>query len=189
MVAAVPVITPLTNMEPQIPLTKKERKELKRQEKLEAKDTAIQSPQTKRIIRWIGWDAFGVAIIGGLVWLVASAPKAPESDIVSRTGFHWHPELTMYVKGEKQEIPANIGIGAVHQPIHTHDDSSQGIVHMEFQGLVRKQNAILGQFLKSWDKDINSFGTNVKMNVNGQENTELENYQMQDKDKIELRYE
>ena len=103
-------------MDPQIPLTKKERKELKRQEKLEAKEATIQSRQTKKIIKWVGWSAFGIAIIGGLVWLVASAPKTPESDIVSRTGFHWHPELTIYVKGEKQEIPANIGIGAVHQP-------------------------------------------------------------------------
>ena len=34
-----------------------------------------------------------------------------------------------------------------------------------------------------------SFGTNVKMTVNGKENTEYENYAMQDKDKIELRYE
>ena len=77
----------------------------------------------------------------------------------------------------------------MHQPIHTHDDSNQGIVHMEFQGLVRKDNATLGQFLKGWGKDINSFGTNVKMTVNGQENAELENYVMQDQDKIELHYE
>ncbi len=59
---------------------------------------------------------------------------------------------------------------------------------MEFQGLVRKENATLGQFLKNWGKDINSFGTNVKMTVNGEENLELENYVMQDKDRIELNY-
>ena len=176
-------------MEQQTPLTKKERKELKRQEKMEAKEEVIQSRQTKRIIRWIGWSAFGIAIIAGLVWLVASQPKTSEGDILSRNGFHWHPELMIYVKGEKQEIPANIGIGAVHQPIHTHDDAKDGIVHLEFQGLVRKQDVTLGQFLKGWGKDINSFGTNEKMTVNGQENTELENYVMQDKDKIELRYE
>lgn len=176
-------------MEEQTLLTKKERKELKRQEKLGAKEAEMKSRQTKRVITRIGWGAFGVAVVTGLVWLVASAPKTPEGDILSRNGFHWHPEVTIYVKGEKQEIPANIGIGAVHQPIHTHDDSNQGIVHMEFQGLVRKENATLGQFLKGWGKDINSFGTNVKMTVNGEQNTELENYVMQDKDKIELRYE
>ncbi|HBD24476.1 MAG: hypothetical protein UU11_C0002G0016 [Parcubacteria group bacterium GW2011_GWF2_40_69] len=176
-------------MDPQIPLTKKERKELKRQEKLEAKDAVVQSRQTKKIIRWIGWTAFGVATIAGLVWLVASRPPVPESDIVSRSAFHWHPELTIYVKGEKQEIPENIGIGAVHQPIHTHDDSGQGVVHMEFQGLARKQDTTLGQFFRNWGKDINSFGTLTKMTVNGVENVELDNYVMRDKDKIEIWYE
>lgn len=173
--------------EPQ--LSKKERKELKRQEKLEAKEAEMQSRQRKKIISRVAWGVFGVAIVGGLIWLVASAPKTSEGDILSRTGFHWHPELTIYVKGEKQEFPSNIGIGAVHQPIHTHDDSNQGIVHMEFQGMARKENATLGQFFKNWGKDINSFGANMKMTVNGEENTEYENYVMRDKDKIELRYE
>ncbi len=175
-------------MEEQTPLTKKERKELRRQEKIEVKETAIQTRQTKKIVCWVGWSIFGIAVIAGFVWLVASAPKTPEGETLSRNGFHWHPELTIYVKGEKQELPPNIGIGAVHQPIHTHDDSNQGIVHMEFQGLVRKENATLGQFLKNWDKDILSFGANTKMTVNGEESTEYENYVMRDKDKIELRF-
>lgn len=138
----------------------------------------------KSLLYVIGFILF----FGGMIWWSKSLQEN-NPDILSRNGFHWHPEVTIYVKGEKQEIPANIGIGAVHQPIHTHDDSNQGIVHMEFQGLVRKENATLGQFLKGWGKDINSFGANVKMTVNGEENTELENYIMQDKDKIELRYE
>lgn len=179
----------MDNNQPLEQLSKKERKELRRQEKLEEKEATMQSRRTKKIISWVAWSAFGVAIIGGLVWLVASAPKTPEGEILSRTGFHWHPELTIYVKGEKQEFPANIGIGAVHQPIHTHDDAAQGIVHLEFQGLVRKQDITLGQFFKGWGKDMRSFGANMKMTVNGVENTEYENYVMQDKDKIELRYE
>lgn len=169
-------------------LTKKERKELKRQEKLTAKEAALQSHRFKRVASWGLWGGLTVAVIGGLVWYVATRPPVPESDIVSRSGFHWHPELAIYVKGEKQEFPPNIGIGAVHQPIHTHDDATQGIVHLEFQDLVRKQDIMLGQFFKSWGKDIQSFGTDIKMTVNGQENAELGNYIMQDKDKIELRY-
>src|SRR3989344_1213297 len=177
-------------MENETPLTKKERKELIRQEKTEIKEIAAKQRRVKKIIRWIGWSTLCVAIIGGLVWIVASQPETPESEIVSRAGFHWHPELAIYVKGEKQEIPENIGIGAVHQPIHTHtDDNRQGVVHMEFQGLALKQDVTLGQFFKNWGKDIRSFGANMKMTVNGQENLEYENYLMQDKDKIELRYE
>ena len=176
-------------MDPQIPLTKRERKELKRQEKMEDKVAVVQTRRTKKINRWIGWTAFGVTTIAGLVWLVASRPPIPESDIVSRGAFHWHPEVAIYVKGEKQELPANIGIGAVHQPIHTHtDDNKQGVVHLEFQGLARKQDVSLGQFFKNWGKDMRSFGTDMKMTVNGEENTEYDNYVMRDKDKIELRF-
>lgn len=177
-----------TQEQPQ--LTKKECKELKRQKKLEAKETEAQSRRRKKIISRVGWSAFGIAVIAGFVWLVASAPKTPEGEILSRNGFHWHPELAIYVKGVRQEIPPNLGIGVAHQPMHTHsEDASQGVIHLEFQGLVKKSDVALGKFLQTWNKDINSFGTDVKMTVNGKENTEYENYVMRDKDKIELRYE
>ncbi len=176
-------------MDPQRALTKKEHKELKRQEKREAKEATVMRHRIRKMARWIGWGTFGALIVGGLIWFVASQPETLESEIVSRSGFHWHPELTIYVKGEKQEIPANIGIGAIHQPIHTHDDdSSQGIIHMEFQGLVRREDTTLGRFFKNWGKDMRSFGPNMKMTVNGVESTEYENYVMHDKNTIELRF-
>lgn len=168
-------------------LTKQERKALKYQEKIEAKETAAKQRQTKKIALRIFWAVTSLAAAGGLVWFIASQPKRPSSEIISRTGFHWHPTLTIYVKGEKQELPPNIGLGAIHQPIHTHDDDNKdGVIHMEFQGLVQKEDTTLGQFFKNWDKDMRSFGTNMRMKVNDTENTEYENYPMQDKDKIEL---
>lgn len=173
-------------MESQIQSTKKERRELKRQEKLKAKETFVQKSRFKKIALWILGGGLFVAAIGVFVWYVATRPPIFESDIVSQSGLHWHPELTIYVKGEKQEIPANIGIGAVHKPIHTHNDNDKGILHLEFQGLVRKQDIALGIFFKNWEKDMRSFGINMKMTVNGKENTEYENYVMKDKDKIEL---
>lgn len=175
-----------TQEQPQ--LTKKERKEIQRQEKVEAKETEAQSRRRKRIISRVSWSTFGIAVIAGIVWLIASAPKTPENDIVSRKGLHWHPEVAIYVKGVKQEASANLGVGGSFMaPVHTHEPD--GVIHLEFQGLVKKSAITLGQFFKSWGKDINSFGTNLKMTVNGKENTEYENYIMQDKDKIELRYE
>lgn len=174
-------------MDPQMPLTKKERKELKRQEKLEVGEAVARKRRLKKIISWGLGGGLAVLLIG-IIWYIATRPPIPESDIVSRTGFHWHPELAIYIKGEKQEIPVNIGIGAVHQPIHTHEDSDQGIIHMEFQGLTLKQGATLGQFFKNWGKDMRSFGANMKMFVNGEENAEYENYVMRDRDKIELRF-
>ena len=74
----------------------------------------------------------------------------------------------------------------MHRPIHTHDDLP--LIHLEFSGMVRQQDITLGQFFKNWDKDMRSFGTNMNMTVNGEENTEYENYVMHDKDKIELRF-
>lgn len=170
-------------------LTNQEKYEAKRQEKLRAQTLAVKKQRFRKVVVWGLGGILSLVLIGGGVWYIATRPPVPESDIVSKNGFHWHPELTIYVKGVKQEIPENIGIGATHKPIHTHDDSDKGIVHMEFKGRVLKQDTTLGQFFKNWGKDMRSFGANMKMTVNGQENTVYENYIMRDKDKIELRYE
>lgn len=173
-------------METQTQPTKKERQELKRQEKLEVREAAMNKRRIKRVINWTIGVTLVALPIGGLIWYSATRPPIPESDIVSRNGLHWHPELAIYIKGVKQDIPANLGMGGIEMPVHTHD--STGVIHLEMSGLIRKENITLNQFFKVWGKDINSFGTNLKMTVNGKENTEYENYHMQDKDKIELHY-
>ena len=72
--------------------------------------------------------------------------------------------------------------------MHTHDAS--GVIHLEFaRGPVRQDDVKLSQFFYMWGKDMRSFGGNMRMMVNGVENTEYENYMMQDGDKIELHYE
>jgi len=109
-----------------------------------------------------------------------------DPDLIAQNGIHWHPELEIYVKGEKVEIPQGVGIGVTHEPMHTHEDLP--IIHQEFQSVVRKGDIKLGKFFQIWGKDMRSFGTNMKMTVNGKENTEYEDYVMQDKDKIELRF-
>ncbi len=130
-------------------------------------------------------------------------------DLISIEGIHWHPELTITIKGEKQPIPAGIGIGMQYAgyprfdpmmgmtDMHTHDDS--GTLHFEvMKGPVKKDDVRIGTFFKVWGKTFNkdcifeycnnTDGT-VKMFVNGKENTEFENYLVNDKDKIEIRYE
>ena len=133
------------------------------------------------------WWIIGLTVL--IIGLFGWSQRAQNYDpnVIARNGLHWHSEIALYVKGEKIEIPKNIGIGAVHQPMHTHDDLP--VLHLEFQGMVRKQDLMLGQFFKNWGKDFNSFGSHVTMTVNGKENTEFENYQMKNGDKIELRYE
>lgn len=161
----------------------------KYQEKSTPQEPTARKNYFKRIALRVLGLGMGIATVGGFIWYVTTIPPVPESDIISRNSLHWHAELAIYVKGEERKIPANIGLGAVHQPIHTHDDASQGVIHLEFSGLVRKQDITLGNFFKNWGKEMRSFGTDMIMTVNGKENTEYENYIMRDKDKIELRFE
>ncbi|MBI2009609.1 MAG: hypothetical protein HYS86_00380 [Candidatus Chisholmbacteria bacterium] len=132
---------------------------------------------------------FSLVILAGGAWLFSrqSSPEAsvPEEQVISRRGLHWHPQLSIYIKGQKQEIPKDIGIGAIHQPIHTHDSS--GVLHLEMSGLVTIEKTKMGNFFKVWGKDFSANGV-PKMTVNGQENQDFENYLMKDGDKIEIYY-
>ena len=136
-------------------------------------------------------------LLGGVWWSGSSTSK--NSDVVGRNGLHWHPELLIFVKGVKQEIPANIGVGPQYAgapgydpkmkmaAVHTHGDLP--LIHLEFMsGVVHKNDVELGKFFKIWGKDIHSFGNAIKMTVNGKENVEYEQYIMRDGDKIELHY-
>lgn len=131
---------------------------------------------------------------------MGSSDESPVSgDVVSQRGIHWHPELSVYVKGIRQEIPPNIGIGEQYRDhptydpmmkmaaIHTHDSS--GTLHwevMDSMAPVTKSMVKLGAFLSIWGK---TFGGQPVMAVNGKPNSELFNYLVKDKDKIEIRYE
>lgn len=140
-------------------------------------------------------------LIGATFFLLKQSSQetsVPKEQIISSKGIHWHPRLSVYIKGQKQEIPANFGLGAVRQPIHTHEDAKDGILHMEMEGLVTKDETKLANWFKIWGKQFNSNcifdkcnggeGT-VKMLVNATENKEFENYLMKDGDNIEVRYE
>ncbi len=133
----------------------------------------------------------------GVILFMQDAKNQPaQGDVLSQNGLHWHAQLAVYVKGQKQELPNNIGLGAVHEPFHTHDNT--GEIHLEFGGVVTKQDTQLKKFFANWNKQFSSNcifefcngqeGT-VKLLVNGQENQEFENYEVKDKDNIEIRYE
>lgn len=125
-----------------------------------------------------------VLLVGGSLWLQTLSENG--SPILSQGGLHWHPTLEIFVGSKKVEIPQNIGLGAVHKPVHTHDDLP--VIHLEFNGTVRGEDAMLGEFFKNWGKDMRSFGENMRMTVNGVPNMEFEQYIMRDKDIIELHY-
>lgn len=140
-----------------------------------------------------------VLLIGGAWWsrsLQNNNNSNGNSSVISTNGIHWHPELEIYIKGERQTIPQNVGLLAGHNPIHTHDDLP--VIHLEFGGRVTQDDIRLGKFFDVWEKKFSSEcifnycngeeGT-VKMFVNGELSTEFENYVMRDGDKIEIRYE
>jgi len=143
-----------------------------------------------------------VFLVGGVFLFSGQQSQevsVPEDQIVSRVGLHWHPKLEVFIHGKKQEFTDSIGLGAVHQPMHTHaQDYKDGVVHMEIQGVVVKHETRLGNFFKIWGKEFSKtqlFDKKsveegmLKMFVNGQNNFAFENYEMKDGDKIEIRYE
>jgi len=131
----------------------------------------------------------GFALVTGLL-LWSQLAQRSDTSVIARNGLHWHPTLTVYKDGVIQEIPSGIGLGAVHAPMHTHDeDVGEGIVHLEFTDVVHKGDTNLGVFFSSWGKDIHTaFGTLERMAVNGKDSAEYGEYALQEGDKIELYY-
>lgn len=158
---------------------------------------------SKEIKIIIGGGILTIAIIVGISVLLSknSSPSTsiPEDQIVAKNGLHWHPKLAVYIDGEKQEFTDSIGLGAVHQKMHTHaQDYKDGVVHMEMPGVVTKDETRLERFFEIWGKKFsssqifefkNSSEAAVKMLVNEKANKDFENYQMHDGDRIEIRYE
>ncbi|OGZ08332.1 MAG: hypothetical protein A3C93_06025 [Candidatus Lloydbacteria bacterium RIFCSPHIGHO2_02_FULL_54_17] len=149
----------------------------------------------KKISSLVSW-AIGIGIVGGLAYLVVTAERLPESEIESAVGIHYHPRLVIKMNGEPLTIPNNIGIGAVHNPIHTHEEGD-GTLHLEFEGTVKKDDIRLGDFFTAWNKEwtATSFmGSPVggehtlTMTVNGAPSTDYWDHIMKDGEMIELDY-
>ncbi|MDP3763314.1 MAG: hypothetical protein Q8Q92_01500 [bacterium] len=126
-----------------------------------------------------------VLLLTGSLWWSRNM-QSSNPDIISRGGIHWHPELEIFVNGEKIDIPDNVGLVGEHSPIHTHEDLP--LIHLELGSVVRKDDIRLGKFFAVWRKDFMALGQSISMTVNGRENAELDNYVMHDGDKIVLRY-
>lgn len=176
----------------------KEEYRLRQEQKMAVKEREREKRKIKKAIK----TALLILIIGGAIFaggwfLIKKTPAAPESEIISKIGIHWHADLSIKILGETIEIPAGIGLeGLPHKPLHTHDRDN--VIHIEFAGLVRENNLRLGNFFEIWGKTFNKdciFDKcngpegKLKMLVNGEENSEFENYIMRDGDKIEIIFE
>jgi hypothetical protein len=94
---------------------------------------------------------------------------------VEQTNYHVHAHLDVFVDGQKQQIPSNIGILSSPSSclfwLHTH--SSDGVIHVEAP---QTRQFTLGQFLDIWKqtRDSNGLfnsvsGKNVTAYVNGEQ--------------------
>lgn len=138
----------------------------------------------------------GSVVLIGLLAVVSARPRKPIEDVTmacvqhTGVGFHIHPHLRVILDGEKQEIPAEIGIVSPRcmRPLHTHDDS--GKLHLEFPV---QQEVRLGQFFEVWKQPFSRShilgrtigdGDVLRVTVNGQETNELDALLLHDGDDI-----
>lgn len=175
-------------------LLKKQQREERQRQREQAQLAAQRKKGISRLLLW----GIPLVLLAFGVWAIARSPKTSDEDnpLISRRGIHWHPNLEIWIKGERVTIPANIGLGGIHADTHTHEENDR--IHLEMSRPVRESDTRLAKFFETWGKEFNSQcildvcngedGT-VKMFVNGEENTEFENYHMKDGDQIEIRYE
>lgn len=143
------------------------------------------------IITTIVTGSITAVMIGIFMLSDDGAPVANnQGEVVSQEPIHWHTDVEINIKGQKQIIPANIAGG-----VNTHDASGQ--LHWEVRGPVYTDQLKLSVFFKTWGKNFdsqqlleskNGSEGQVKMTVNGQPNTEFDNYVVKENDKIVLTF-
>lgn len=187
-----------TSPEP-TPLSKAERKQLKRSQRLLEQQQVLGKQKRKRL--FLPAVAVVILLIGAawLVWKIIGSSPVPVSDIVSKQKIHWHAHLAIRIKGKDITIPANVGItvGEVHpERMHTHE--TDNIIHIEKRPPVLKDDIKLKNFFEVWGETLtpdcvldscNIDKGTLTMTVNGQENHDFGDYLMREGDKIVLDYE
>jgi hypothetical protein len=120
--------------------------------------------------------------------LAAGVPTMGDS---SAGGAHIHPKLAVFVRGERIELPANVGIDPARSPmemagLHTHDAS--GLIHVE-----NAADPTLGQFFEIWGVSLSPTqlgphqaknSESVRVWVDGRPSTQLEDLVMEDGQQI-----
>jgi len=178
-------------------LTKSERKQRRREEKQREREDRVRARARKKMLGRVVVSVVVVAIVAFVGWRVAQSPSRSGDDpVVSRGGLHVHTRLSIFINGEAVSVPGGIGLGGLHADMHTHAVNDQ--IHIEMNRAVRASDMRLGRFFDIWGKQFssqcildscNSDEGTVKLIVNGQENSEFDNYVMADGDQVEIRFE
>lgn len=98
---------------------------------------------------------------------------------------HIHPNLSVFVDGERETIPANIGILPLCMAeVHTHDTSGQ--IHIETVDASR--TFTLSDFFAVWNTSLTREGYILSASLNGDVVEYPENIVLADHDTIILSY-
>jgi len=134
-------------------------------------------------------------IIGGSIFAGSNktATMAGDTNLECLEGghqnvaLHIHPNLSITVDGESEEVPANIGITNVCMAeIHTHD--STGTIHIETVSQERMDAINFADFFTLWGKEIDREGYALEILYNGEAVPTLADIPLEDLGKIELVY-
>ncbi len=165
-------------------LTKHELRELRRKESKGER----QEPQKQKRNGKAKYIAVVVLLVAIGVYMAfgntgsGNSTTSPDQTQIPSNSIHWHPTLEIVINGVQETIPANIGLGAVHQPLHTHE--ADNVIHVENNNPT-VENMKLGFFFRIWGKTFNSEcifeycndgEKKVKMFVNDVENFEFGDY-------------
>ena len=156
----------------------------------------------KNIWLWIG----GVIVLLVGVWFASSSTRdgvttnktnreiAESCTSHESNRFHIHPVLSIYVEGEVQPLPANVGIvPGCMKTIHTH--TPDGVIHIESD---EPRDFTLGDFFANWEqpfsqtqlRDYTTDATHrIRVTVNGADVDTYEQTVLRDHDQIAIYYE
>lgn len=174
------------------PLSTKGQYDLEKQKKERQQGQLQKSKQFKKLLLWVLILTGVAAALFGAWRALSQIPKNPPQVDVKNScinhvnlTLHIHPHLEILVDEKAEEIPANIGIPSANcmRPLHTHDKT--GTIHIEWK---TAHTFLLKDLFTVWDQQFYREGYKVTMTVNGQENTDLENLKLIDKDQIVLKY-
>ncbi len=138
--------------------------------------------------RDIYYIAGAVAVLAVAIALIGSR-EVPKPEIIAhgeQVAYHHHVRFEYYLDGQKQVVPANIGVpidqnhplgrygvaGIV--PIHTHE--TDGLIHMESKD--EEKPFTFGEFLELWGLDLTD--KQAALLANGERITDMEGYVLKD---------
>ncbi len=191
----------MAEQEQQSTLSKQERRERERERERQQQQRGARRKQYT-LYAVVGVLLAGV--IGGSLWFLARAgspsslatfdPKRVCINERIPLAMHIHPKLRIFIDGQEQRIPGNIGvIGSCVRPLHTHDGS--GEIHVESNV---SRDFTVSEFFAVWGKTFS--GTQILdskaddthrivMTAGGKESSEFEKLVLRDKEEVEIRYE